>query len=101
MIGDGEKNDHRHFAVEAARVEIGQKFKTRAHETRPEAKGAAEIVGRQDAMIDARYCESRIFFGHAWLPLHNFYLAITNRPRKSQSRGMLAKHFVAAGSDAV
>jgi hypothetical protein len=66
------KNDHRHFAVEAARVEIGQKFETRPHETRPETKRAAEIVGRQDAMIDARYCEQEISFHCAWLPLRNF-----------------------------
>src|SRR5690348_2828648 len=87
MIGDGEKNDHRHFAVEAARVEIGQKFETRAHETRPEAKRAAKVVGGQDTVIDARYRESRICFRHVSLPLRNFYLAITNRLRKSQSRG--------------
>src|SRR6266550_834771 len=53
VIRHGEEDDHRHFAVKTARVQVGVKAEPRAHEGRPEKKSAAEIVGRQNAVVDA------------------------------------------------
>src|SRR4030095_7664074 len=46
MIRNRKKDDHRHFAIEAARVQVGVKIKPRTHESRPKAKSPAEIIGR-------------------------------------------------------
>jgi hypothetical protein len=53
MIGDGEKYDHRHFAVEPASVQVGVKTKPRAHKRRPKAKRPAKIVRGQHTVVDA------------------------------------------------
>src|SRR5690349_1818812 len=60
MIGDGEKHDHGHFSIEPADVQVGMKAKPRAHERRPKAKRAPEIVGRKHAVIYS-------FHSHRWI----------------------------------
>jgi hypothetical protein len=53
MIRDRKENDHRHFAIEPPRIQVGVKTKPRAHEGRPKAEGPAEIVGGENSVIDA------------------------------------------------
>ena len=64
MIGNCEKNDHWHFAVEAANVEVSEKVDARAHKGRLEAESPAQIIGREDTVIDAFEGDPAIRNGH-------------------------------------